>query len=374
MKIGFKSLITAIILLTLMFVVSCKERESKDVPTTFENSQNFLEEGWNAYQAGDYQTALDYFNKVLARDALSLEAYSGKAWSQYYLDDLTNADKTFSFIISLATINNNNFYLADGYAGVALIGNKRRVAAEAEGANEKEMTEIILDQIVKSVDRVEKYQADYKHSHEPDKININALHVVAGQALYYLQYFPNAVAELDKLEGYFTNLIESGAYDTVEAQVETLPIDDDQKIFINMMGNPSTNITFVESVKATDGGPDPDGIYVIKGRQLLLADNTTDIKTMESVATKDTVTTSGDTLTVIDVSDVNPYAVMSVKDENGYSVDYEFDADNQYIVVDNAGVYSIKLRYIRKFDIKYYTTNQYGEYLKTLADYLFSLN
>ncbi len=87
-------------LIGVIFLVGCGV-QNREVPTPPE-VQALLKSGWNLYDQGDYESALDTFNSVINLDVFNAEAYLGAGLSYAYLGDLANAKSFFIFAVSVS--------------------------------------------------------------------------------------------------------------------------------------------------------------------------------------------------------------------------------------------------------------------------------
>lgn len=69
--------------------------------TTDLTAAMYLADGWEAFAAGDYASALASFEGAQVRDPTSAEAQTGEGWCQYWLDDLAGAITAFGAALSL---------------------------------------------------------------------------------------------------------------------------------------------------------------------------------------------------------------------------------------------------------------------------------
>jgi len=81
-----KHIATIIILGSLVLLGGCGDQN----PTfpDVEGYDGFLELGWESYNDGDFQTALEYFVDAIDADASRHEAYVGAGWASMYLPDV----------------------------------------------------------------------------------------------------------------------------------------------------------------------------------------------------------------------------------------------------------------------------------------------
>lgn len=90
--------------------------------------EELIDEGWTAFQQGDYQTASDRFSEATAMNRDDAEGFTGLGWSLFKLDNLTRASTEFTG--GSNTINAT----ADLFAGWAFVLNAEK---NNERSNEK---------------------------------------------------------------------------------------------------------------------------------------------------------------------------------------------------------------------------------------------
>ena len=63
--------------------------------STYDLSRPMLDEAWSAYSFPSYESALELFQEVGRRDALSTDAYLGQGWSFLRLEGYIDARTAF---------------------------------------------------------------------------------------------------------------------------------------------------------------------------------------------------------------------------------------------------------------------------------------
>ncbi|HPG40743.1 MAG TPA: tetratricopeptide repeat protein [bacterium] len=94
------------ILVTMLVIFGCS-KESDDIPTSAETITSLLNEGWAAYQQGEFETAIAHFENTIKRNVdpeLSIDAYRGLGWTYARTEQYSQAITNFSFVISLETV------------------------------------------------------------------------------------------------------------------------------------------------------------------------------------------------------------------------------------------------------------------------------
>jgi tetratricopeptide (TPR) repeat protein len=359
----------------MLFYMSC-ETTSENIPTTFENVANYLQTGWDAYQLGNYPEAISNFNRAIEREAGNLDAHSGIAWSNFHLDNLDQAKAKFNFIISLATLKNDDAKLADGYAGLAVTGNKAQIKAIEDGKSDQDIMQLKLDEVIKNGNELLNVNPTYVHPYDGDIINAESILLTVADTYFSIHYFYDSVLKLDNISNTFLSDLLAALPN--EAAVDTFMsanLDDNNEIFLDWSHNA---VITLEEITATDGGTNPQSVSLIDGQDLKLPG---DIDVFsENLVVQDSVI-SGDTLQIVLPSNDFVYRVVSAKDGDGFSVITQIPLDEDenplgYIRVigGKAGDgLTVQYRYNRKFSVSFKKTTNFYLYLDTIVNKLYQL-
>jgi len=90
----------------LILMISRCSHKSDDLPTAPESIESLISDGWKAFQAGDYNKAIQDFEKTIKRNvdpAISIDAYRGLGWTYSRVEKYSQAITNFNFVISLET-------------------------------------------------------------------------------------------------------------------------------------------------------------------------------------------------------------------------------------------------------------------------------
>ncbi len=99
------------ILSSLVLLGGCGDQLPTDIPDV-EGYDGFLDLGWDAYEDGNYQLALDYFLDAIDVNTSMAEAYIGAGWASLYLPNYwLIADQYFFMAIQ----NKIGYYPLSGY-------------------------------------------------------------------------------------------------------------------------------------------------------------------------------------------------------------------------------------------------------------------
>jgi len=91
----------------LILMISRCSHKSDDLPTAPESIESLISDGWKAFQAGDYNKAIQDFEKTIKRNvdpAISIDAYRGLGWTYSRVEKYSQAITNFNFVISLESV------------------------------------------------------------------------------------------------------------------------------------------------------------------------------------------------------------------------------------------------------------------------------
>ena len=110
-----------VLIISLLFIFSC-DRPGDDIkiPTGIPPTVEYLvEQGWEAYEAGDYSDAKSQFVTAINRDVFYKVAYLGLGWSMNRLSDYSNAIPKYDLLLTLVDETDTELEILS-YAGKAL--------------------------------------------------------------------------------------------------------------------------------------------------------------------------------------------------------------------------------------------------------------
>jgi tetratricopeptide (TPR) repeat protein len=218
-----------IIRLASFFVVislalwGCAKDSSDDVPSTYSSNSGMLDEGWSAYSSGDYETALELFQDVGRRDALSTNAYLGQGWSSLRLEGYIDARTAFGVVLNLATNEGDNISIADGWAGLFLIELQERYNLETDPDEDPTDDDLsaAAEEALEAGEAVLTYAAAYTTTHDAE-FDYLEVHKALAQTYLYLHRYEEALEHtVEYLESTVNGLLAGGSF-TVESATSTL--------------------------------------------------------------------------------------------------------------------------------------------------------
>ena len=82
---------------SLVLMTGCGDQLPEDLPDVI-GLQGFLNNGWDAFEAQNYDEALEYFEQAIEADLSCAEAYLGAGWSCLYLTDYWGKANDYFFM------------------------------------------------------------------------------------------------------------------------------------------------------------------------------------------------------------------------------------------------------------------------------------
>jgi len=202
-------------------VISC-ERPEVTTPDTHTTIASELQAGWQAYAAGEYDSAIVHFTIAALRDAAEAEAYNGLAWSYLRKEDFTQALSQFSFVVNLAEDEGLDSFLVDAYAGQALLWETKRFSDELEGADPADLMDY-LNKATMYGEKALSLDPQYQTSHDPD-FDATALTAMLARDYYYQHWYSAAYAKLNQLGLVDPSALESAGVMLDTGEVEVVPV------------------------------------------------------------------------------------------------------------------------------------------------------
>lgn len=365
----------------LVFTTGCDE-SSEDVPTSFNNIENYMEEGWDYYQNGQYENAISSFNNVLQRQADYLNAYVGIGWAHYKLGNLDETASNFAFVVSLAKIQDKQDALAEAYAGLSLTGVQRKIMAEAEN-DMVTMVDVTNNEIAQYGKLLTEIEPDYQHAYDPEEINGSNIQMEMAKAYYSIKYFYDAIWTVDQMQsGALSDLLTEISYIDSSRVFFTANITDEDQIFLDdtredggEIVDDLTNLITLDNVESMDGEEAPQQVHIVEGTRVYFPNTAVDVFS-ETITAKDTVM-AGDTLNVLIPSKDRVYEVIEIVDEdmapvNGNPV-MNANGKIAHIQVPQAGTYEVEYRFNRQLRITYKSSSSFMQYMDIIANKLYEI-
>ena len=153
-----------------LLIFGCAEK-----PTEVRTPAELLVDGWEAYEAGDYEKALDLFARAVEGDPYLEEAYCGMGWAYAKLDRLSEAEDALK-----------EYQTTDAKAGLAFVYNALKRYEESIAMARDVLEESPTWHFVHG-------DADYR-----------TLRLLIAQDLYALARFEESLAEVRLLDGSFS--------------------------------------------------------------------------------------------------------------------------------------------------------------------------
>jgi len=123
-------------LAVLLFAWGCKKGSVIPPEETEYTLEELIQQGWAAFEQGQYLTARDRFDRAWEKNPLEVEVYNGLGWSYFKLDSLEQATRQFHICYCLFDTT------ADIAAGWAFVLNAQK---HYEESNEKAVQALALN-------------------------------------------------------------------------------------------------------------------------------------------------------------------------------------------------------------------------------------
>jgi tetratricopeptide (TPR) repeat protein len=169
---GLYSLLATILCLGISIFLGCG---NDDEVVIAPDAEEFISQGWKEYVAGNYEDAIAKYQKALAENSDSSEAYNGIGWSKARLGLIQDAIENFKMAVAKGPSN------ADAYVGLA-------GAYLADGDYER---------AIASADPVMLLYPDYSSHH--DDIKAAHVHILLAECYYNVGDYTAARAQIDLL-------------------------------------------------------------------------------------------------------------------------------------------------------------------------------
>ena len=195
----FMVLITAF--LSIQFSCSSDDGGGDPLPTG-PTLDELIAQGWQAFEAGDFQTAQSKFNEARQKDSGPIEIFTGLGWSLFRLDNLQQASNELGGASQRADAT------ADIFAGGAFVLNALKNYDES---NTMAAQALIAD-------------ASWSFSHD-NGLNADDLRVLKAENYFLLSAFGESLSEVQRLNGSFNADVQTTAgRQALAAEIERLKL------------------------------------------------------------------------------------------------------------------------------------------------------
>ena len=160
--------------------------------------------GWTLFDQGEYELAIDKFERALELDADYADAFNGLGWSHSRLDLLADALEYFGMCVS------NDPGLTEGYAGCAPVYRDY----DTEPAH--------FDSAAAFASTALTQEPGFEFSHENNEFDWRDLRLIKAQSYYGLGEFLLAKAEVDALGGISLDPESETFVEDLAAEIERL--------------------------------------------------------------------------------------------------------------------------------------------------------
>jgi len=168
---------------TGLFTISVEVTDAKDTTSAsidvsvVKTTQELVDEGWSAFEAGDFATAEAKFDTAITNDGSLVDAYNGRAWSRARKRKYTQARQDFEQALSL------DIDFQEARAGLALVLH-------------------VLNEFQEAIDAAQTVLSaapDFVFSHDTS-VTTASLRIVLAHSYFSLGQYEQAAQQLDILD------------------------------------------------------------------------------------------------------------------------------------------------------------------------------
>lgn len=171
-------------LLLILLLLNCELENGVNLPD--KQVEELVNEGWEQFEDGSYQLALEKFEAAAARDNNYAEAYNGAGWASARLTSLINAVSHFTQCI---TLNSSN---VAAQAGLAFVYNAQK---EYQAA-------------INSANKALSLNSSWLFTHDKT-IGYKDLHLILASCYFALGNFNQSLAQVQTLNPLFNADIDT---------------------------------------------------------------------------------------------------------------------------------------------------------------------
>jgi tetratricopeptide (TPR) repeat protein len=171
-----------------------------------ETASSRTAEGWTLFESGDYEGAIEKFDRAVILDLTYADAYNGRGWSYARLDSLSRSLNDFGRAI---TRGGQGAPLADFYAGSS------PVYRDIDTRPSHFDSAVVFASDALALDR------RYIFSHDND-FDWHDLHLIMAQAYFALNDYTSANSRVDSLGGDVQNPASPSFVEDLAAEIERL--------------------------------------------------------------------------------------------------------------------------------------------------------
>ncbi len=242
--VPLQRVLVAAMMLTLLLAFAGCEHESDDIPDgPAITIPGLIEEGWEAYNSGDYDEAVNIFSEAAYADAKSLEAYLGIGYAFTQRNELVRADQNLGNVINLSTViltegvitEEDSIHLcAEAYAGLAAAD-----LASGDFQSALDNAEMCLA-----------YLPDFDHRWI-GSLDAQKVRVIMAEAYYGNDEYAEAMFVIDEITGSF---ISGSAELNTETETSTVVLEQDTWMTgIATLNTAYSNLVYPSSVVTASG-------------------------------------------------------------------------------------------------------------------------
>lgn len=182
----------------VMMLGGCGTSDDGDGPTP---PSTHVDQGWEAFEAGDFADARSHFEEAIAEDSADSEAHNGLGWVNMKLDDLQGALTSFDAALT------HGFTGADPHAGKAILL--------------RDLEPVDYAAAIASANTALGTESDYVFAHDAD-LDWRDLRLILAQSHFALGAYDEANSQVGTLGGTMQNPDSSTFVEDLLAEIERL--------------------------------------------------------------------------------------------------------------------------------------------------------
>jgi tetratricopeptide (TPR) repeat protein len=181
-----------------MMLGGCGSSDEGDGPTP---PSTLVDQGWEAFEAGDLADAKSNFEAAIAEDLANSEAHNGLGWTNMKLDDLQDALTSFDDALT------HGFTGADPHAGKAILL--------------RDLEPVDYAAAIASASTALGIESDYVFVHDAD-LDWRDLRLILAQSHFAMGAYAEANSEVGALGGSVQDPASSTFVEDLLAEIERL--------------------------------------------------------------------------------------------------------------------------------------------------------
>ena len=187
--------------LIIMMIVLCGCGSDDGTSPRPPQPPTLVDQGWDAFETGDFAGAKADFEKAIANDAANSAAHNGLGWANMMLDDLSGAVTSFDAALT------NGFTGADPHAGKAIV--------------QRDLAPVDYNAAIVSANAALGIDTNYAFEHDTS-LNWQDLRLILAQSHFALGQYTEANTQVGALGGNVQDGSSSTFVEDLLAEIERL--------------------------------------------------------------------------------------------------------------------------------------------------------